>query len=541
MALPNMVGVQQAGVDPQSVQKQNDNNQAVANALREVQARLDNIMNVRGNVQAGVFGSFGNNFLSRGIVGIVDAITDSIDSVFGQGEDEREDPVSKAIKEQTAILREVSAATSHVEKTSEIIVDEITLLRRDINHNQELQHADTLDQDKILENILDALSGTGRSYSEDAGLDSAAFSHIIDSLQGINANKTDGKAFEKVVDDIRAASSKTTSEVTDVDSRDIEQQTPTHNKKQSTILDKIFSTLTSINKNLDKLVRAQPMSTREAELDAIRVKREDLAKRTAVEDIKTVDEGGKRGFDWSRILSGMLDFEANLRGMKNVFSIVVGAMRSGIGLLTAAISPIVGMLTKFGTVLGSVISSVASAGTSIAGTIASVGAGVVKKAMPYAIPAAVMGAAGAGVDYLSGKFGVGGETIDVEQDDKNWAKMGFFEKFESGAARGIEKIAGVLSLDNFANEARASRITSETEYLKRKSAGDGLAQIEVTQSDLKKLEMQMLNKSSPSGAGSVIQDNRVTQNQTIMPTRTVVENPESSYRRYMNNILQPGR
>ena len=529
MPLPNVSGVQQAGVDPLSVQKKGDNNQAIMNLIREIQTRLDNIMNVRGNVQAGIYGAFGNNFLSRGMIGITDAITDSIGSLFADKEEEKDDPITKAIKQQTVAIQEVASKIEVSGKSSERVTDEIVLLRRDIKQTQELQHADTIDQDKILEQILDALGGATRVSQTQTYDDDQVFGKVVDSLK--NIGDTQVERTEKTETPIDVESKEAKDEV-----KEVEQK-----KKQSNLLKKIFDTLTSMSKNLDKLVNAQPMSTREAELEAMRVKRDQLDNRTGVEDIKTVDEGGKRGFDWTRLFTGLLDFDANLRGFKNIFGFVINAMKSGITGLIGAITPVISIITKLGTTVASVIASLAGKAMGAAGTIAQAGLGIVKKAMPYAIPAAIMGAAGAGVDYLAGQVGVGNKEIDEAQDEANWAKMGFFEKLESGTARGIEKVGSFLSLDNLSNEARASRIKSETEYLKKKTAGEGLNQIEVTQEDIRKTERLKETQRSGSSAAPVIQDNRVTQNQTIMPTRTVVENQEPAYRRYVNNILSPAR
>lgn len=522
MPLPNVAGVQQAGVDPQSVQKKGDNSQAMMNTLREINARIDNVMNVRGNIQAGVYGAFGNNVLSRSVIGITDAIGDAIGSLFGSDEEAEEDPVTKTLKEHTSILKEIAEKTGTDVGKSEKIVDEIVLLRQDFKHSQELQHQDALEQDKILEQILDALGGTtSRGVTDDPSADDEVFTRIVDELKTIQQDSA-----------------------VDVDVRDVDDDRKEKEQeiKQTTVLGRIFDALKSINKSIDKLVSSQPMSNREAELEAMRVKREQLEKRTGVEDIKTVEDGGKRGFDWSRLFTGLLDFDANLRGFKNIFGSVIRIMQSGIGSLISAIGPVVSILSKLGSTLATVIASLAGKAVGAAGTLAKAGVSLAKKAMPYAIPAAIMGAAGAAVDYGAGFLGAGGEEIDVAQDEKNWAKMGFFEKTESSLARGVEKVADFIGLDNFSNEARASRIKAESEYLQKKSAGEGLTQIEMTQGDLRKFErLKEAQKSGGSGAAPVIQDNRVTQNQTIMPTRTVVENPEPAYRRYVNNILQPAR
>lgn len=548
MALPNVSGVQQAGVNPQSVQKQNDNSQAVANALREVQSRLDNIMNVRGNIQAGVFGAFGNNFLSRGMIGITDAIADSIGALFGEKEEEREDPVSKALKEQTAVLREVATNVSTGSKLSERVTDEITLLRRDIKHSQELQHADTLDQDKILEQILETLSGTSRVSPVDQDLSDEAFTRVVDSLQGLSDQNNDAKAFEKVVDDLKSVADKQTSaEALDVESRDIDtdQKELNQAEKQSTLLGKIFASLTSISKNLDKLVKSQPMSTRESELEAMRVKRDQLEQRTGVEDIKTVDDGGKRGFDWTRLFTGLLDFDANLRGLKNIFGS-----------------------------LGKIIQPIISAFSGLLKYIVPLGRAMLSIAGPLAIAAAPLAAMfgvkqwaeNASIFDEKGEMTTTGKVLDTaqkvlgnEQGLKPLSEMTSVQRIES------EGDTGFLGLRTSARDAHKKKYlekiqlgakftAEEAEALKRvfdidvplanisKVLDSGLAQIEVTQEDIRKAErLKEAQRSAGSGAAPVIQDNRVTQNQTIMPTRTVVENPEPAYRRYVNNILQPAR
>jgi hypothetical protein len=44
--------------------------------------------------------------------------------------------------------------------------------------------------------------------------------------------------------------------------------------------------------------------------------------------------------------------------------------------------------------------------------------------------------------------------------------MNWWQKAESGTARGIEGVGGFIGLSNMANEAQAKRIAAETEYLR---------------------------------------------------------------------------
>lgn len=93
------------------------------------------------------------------------------------------------------------------------------------------------------------------------------------------------------------------------------------------------------------------------------------------------------------------------------------------------------------------------------------------RAAPWAVPVAAAYGAANVLDWGVGKFGVGktaeGEDIQVDEkaDDANWDKMSFFQKTQSGLARGIEKVGSFVGLGNMARQARADRIAKESEYL----------------------------------------------------------------------------
>ena len=88
-----------------------------------------------------------------------------------------------------------------------------------------------------------------------------------------------------------------------------------------------------------------------------------------------------------------------------------------------------------------------------------------------------MAVGGFAVDAALGAMGVGkdkdGNSIKVDkaQDDKNWERMGMWEKAYSGLARGTEGVARMFFMDNLANEAAATRIGNETKYLDGNKAG----------------------------------------------------------------------
>lgn len=80
---------------------------------------------------------------------------------------------------------------------------------------------------------------------------------------------------------------------------------------------------------------------------------------------------------------------------------------------------------------------------------------------------AVLAVANVG-DAIAGKFGVGQEPVDKEQDEKNWKRATTWEKVQSSLPRGIEHVGRLLGMENITNQAQAERIKSETEYLRKK-------------------------------------------------------------------------
>lgn len=524
MPLPSTTGAQAAGVNPNTIQKKNDLEQSINNTMREIQLKLDNVMNVRGNMQAGVYGAFGNNFLSRGMMEVGDSISDAIASIFAEPEQEKEDPVIKTLKEQTEVLGKKIDKGS---KASTDVEEQIILLRRDIKQTRELERADIVEQDEILETILHALTGTTQTQGPSASPTQQEFDFGGMYQQDTTINSAGQTTPVDIVEQADDAIDKP---------KNREDHVPT-------LLKRILQTLFGVNKNLDRLVKAQPMSTREAEIEALRTKNQRLEKSREATDIQTTDEGGKRGFDWTRIFSGLLDFDANLRGMKNVFSFVIDGMKLAFSGLLSVLAPVTAGITKLASMLASVVSSIATSVMPALGALA-------KGAMKFAVPAAVMLGVGAGVDALAGTMGVGGKEIDAAKDEENWNKMTLLQKAESGLARGIEKTGEFLFMDNMANEAKSRRIKAESDYLEKTEANKtaqvdigkvdagNLTTIEATQKQIETAKRLKEPSSGPS-VTPLVQDNRVTNNQTIMPTRTVIENPESAYRRYMENILVP--
>jgi hypothetical protein len=80
---------------------------------------------------------------------------------------------------------------------------------------------------------------------------------------------------------------------------------------------------------------------------------------------------------------------------------------------------------------------------------------------------AAMYGVGRAVDYGAGKLGVGKDDegkdleVDTKADDANWNRMKWYQKAESGMARGIEKVGGFIA-PNMAKQAQVDRIKNET-------------------------------------------------------------------------------
>jgi hypothetical protein len=98
-------------------------------------------------------------------------------------------------------------------------------------------------------------------------------------------------------------------------------------------------------------------------------------------------------------------------------------------------------------------------------------------ALSWAAPAAAMVGVGAAADYGLGKLGVGktaeGQDIQIDEkaDDANWQKMSWWEKAQSGAARGIEKVGSAAFLGNMSRQAQSERIAKESAYFAEKEGG----------------------------------------------------------------------
>lgn len=138
---------------------------------------------------------------------------------------------------------------------------------------------------------------------------------------------------------------------------------------------------------------------------------------------------------------------------------------AGVGLIVASLGfsllSSASAITRFTSLFSGLSSTTSQVFRAIAG-VGGVALQIIKIGSIFAALGLVLGGF---TDYIAGLFGIGGKTVDKEQDDANWARMSALEKAESGLARSIESIGGFMFMDNVANEAAANRIKNETSYL----------------------------------------------------------------------------
>ena len=130
--------------------------------------------------------------------------------------------------------------------------------------------------------------------------------------------------------------------------------------------------------------------------------------------------------------------------------------------------------------------------------------GILSRIGPIAIAAAstaAVAAAGYAIDAGLGALGVGGNKLDTKKDTENWEKMNWWQKLESGTARTIENVGGIIA-PNMANEAAANRISAESAYFdeqegKTKNPNKTRAEAITSTTELTNQEIDELFKLAP--------------------------------------------
>lgn len=201
----------------------------------------------------------------------------------------------------------------------------------------------------------------------------------------------------------------------------------------------------------------QSLATSETEAENARL----MADQTDI--LKKIEENtrGLKAAGQSQQAQAAAPAEESGGGLSDLFSFGTKGLKSAGKLLGRIGGKALGGLKMAGGAIGSRLApALASAG----------GVGGIAAA---AAPAAIAYGAANLVDWGAGKFGIGKDekgndiAVDTKQDDSNWNRMNWWQKAESGMARGVEKVGSFVGFDNFAREAQSKRIATETEYLQK--------------------------------------------------------------------------
>jgi hypothetical protein len=155
-------------VRQQEVRMQRDQNQKIAEILTDIRNNISNVTNVRTNIQSAVFGSLGNNVISRTISQLSDSLFDSIDKLFSIGKEKKDDPTTELLKEQKKVLSDIldavktSSSNPPVAQTDPRVLDmlnqQILLMLESSEKNK--------DQLLVLENIQKQIETSNSELSQ---------------------------------------------------------------------------------------------------------------------------------------------------------------------------------------------------------------------------------------------------------------------------------------------------------------------------------------------------------------------------------------
>jgi hypothetical protein len=195
-------------------------------------------------------------------------------------------------------------------------------------------------------------------------------------------------------------------------------------------------------------------------------------------------------------VGGMLKSGASMAGrgiLAGGRTLGQGAMAAGRGILSGAQTLGQGAMAAGRGIAGAGRTALQLGGRALA---TPVGATLAAGAAMYGV--------GRAVDYGAGKLGVGkddkGQDLqaDTKADDSNWNRMKWYQKAESGMARGIEKVGGFVA-PNMAKQAEADRIKKET------------AGLDTIESNEAKNKMKSEAKGWSSWAGKAVKEDQATK------------------------------
>lgn len=533
MALPNAnpMTVQNQGINPASVQQQNNVNQKIAEILSGIEAKLGNITNIRTTIQSSIYESFGNNFLSRTLNQLTSTVFDTFDSFFADEKKEDDDPVVAQLKIHSNLLTSILEVGNKSLIDGDILDADLTLVREDL---KEMRKNDTLLSNATL-SMLNTINDTLLNLSNPRASDKNR-----KNKKTLSPNDANDSCCEK----------------------------------QSAILNSILLTMRKDVHISEQILKLQndKISTQEQDLEDANQRRIPKTKTDAtdVRD-KTNDtwldkiSNMFKKFDFTRLITGLLDVGANLLGLKSI-----------IKLLTGAFHPLLSIVTRVGSrlfvlvkdVLLSISKTIAKWSTNIIQMIARnlpsakiIGGALAAAAAPllamwgvkeWAEDASIKDkdgnftATGQTIDTIQRAVGGNGITPDADKSDlkrfeesinvgfwqnlfgkKDQLRKNWNERFGLGTKVSSEE--AVLLKKHLDIDVPVALIKKNQEEVTR-----NLSEIQVKQDDLQKA---LDKKTSGSDNNVQVNNNNVTHNQTIIPTRTQVQNPDRSYSRYIDRQL----
>lgn len=605
----------QAGVSYGNMGGMNDFSKRLEELTNKLRYRLDNITSITQTAQQGAFNAFGNNFVTRGAMQGVGALKDVATTFLDRRSDDekvKDDPVLaaaltyKEVKDHTPLLADIKEATRTTadlimdliekDKSDDIIkgLNELAVIFEPPKEEKPLPEKEKVTRVKV-DDIIDPIPDTEEIDRKVKDTVNVKAKVVPDKPPKPTAEEKRAKNREEVIDveTVEKTSAESIVDIEDIRPNDqntprLESNIPTiepqeikpverntlrlENSAKSEASDqteeaeekknsqKILFLMTSMNKNMEKLV-AGPLSDQEDILEANQKKPIPILGTDDKKDVKPED---KKDESWWEKLLGF------------------GALRGVVGLLAKGLSTLMAAVTAAGGVIWALVKKLGGGAIDIAGDLLKGGGkagGLLKggaKVLKYAKaigPQALIAGGLAAADGVAGMFGIGkdenGEDIkiDSEQDDKNWNKMSAMQKLESSLARGVEHGADFMFMGNIANHMKKKRIDAESDFFAKKEKEaldkalrsnvqsdnrqslspeeirdtsrwmqtDKVGVIDNNEREIARMKQEAEAARDRSTKESMMQvvNSNVTNNSLIMPSRRYARNMDSSFNTYL--------
>ena len=546
MALPNINSVRQAGVDPLEIRKQQDRDQKIAEILDNVQSRLSNITNMRSNVQTATFEAFGNNFISRTMSQTMDSAMDSFSRLL-IGKKEEKDPALDNAKEQTRLLGVLLSVANDSNSTMNQLDDSVINIRRDLKSF----FLKSSDSNKGLSDANGSGTSPNTPIAPSSGVPMIEpFPEIVPppiKTRPLELENNPSPTLqmplspERVIIGQPVENTPPPASVKEPGSQSGKPVHEMHEPHIEKVLDDMLNVMTHTNENIERLLAIVPISNQESDLEKQRRNEPDL--KSKVQDKQSVEDApppGSNKFDWSRLITGWFDMDANIRGINNIIKMITGTL-----------GKIASILPK---TLGSLIPTLSTIGT------------IAAAAAPLAIMYGVtQWAENASITDEKGELTTTGKVLDAAQQavgnksiKPQTEVMSKIGQIEENADTGF---LGLFSGPKEYHKKRYQELIDrqqtfskeESDALKKhfdltvpeKQVTQSAAIVEISKntSDKTKLlddKQKQLNESKESEKSREkvsVNNTSVVNNQTIMPTRTSTKNMDDSYNRYISRAL----